>query len=210
MTYVLGNKVQRRLFFEGNSLFNLKAGNTATTADYNGNYSPTQIYGQLMAAGKVCAYTSFSVSGQTGTQILSAAPTRIIPYIRQGDIVVYWEITNDLFAGVSVAQCYQNIVDYATLVRNAGALLVIGTFIARDYSLDPAGLLADGQTVNSMIRSAGSSLCDVIADCGADVLFDARADCANTTYYQSDKLHLKQAGQDVIIPYYVNAINSIW
>lgn len=199
---------QRKLWFEGNSLLNLKAGSGATTVDYGGKYIPISCYNNLLS--NVLALNSLAVESRTGTQILASAPTAIVPYLRQGDIVVYWEGINDMYLNsLTGAQAWANVTSYLALVKTTTAKVIICTAIARDFTLDPASLMDTNiPAYNTLIRN-NTSLGYTVCDLAANALFDTRADASNATYYQADKVHLQTAGSDVIHPLITTAITAI-
>lgn len=201
---------QRTIFFEGNSLFALKSiSATPTTGDYGGEYITSTVYANFIS-GRQLNYCSLALEARNGTQILASAPTAIVPFIKANDIIVYWEGTNDMYTNsLTGAQAWANVTSYLTLVQQYAPKIIICTVIARDYSLDPAGLMnTEIPAYNTLVRnntSLGYTLCDL----ANDPLFDARADASNATYYCGDKLHLITAGQNQIITLIQNIITSI-
>jgi lysophospholipase L1-like esterase len=117
--------------------------------------------------------------------------------VRPNDIIVVWELTNDLNANSATAQvAYDNMNNYALTLRNAGAYVVGLTCIARDS----AGLSANFDTRRTACNSlllASSNFHEII-DVASLPEFNAIADCSNTTYYNADKVHLTQAGYELI------------
>ena len=207
MMVISGSRKQRKLVFQGNSLFNTGVNHTT-----NGlRYTTLGIYDNIRAV-KTFAYFDYSVAGADQVDINALISTQITGRLNQNDIVVIWEGTNDLAHDNALTgqAAYNNLVTFSTAVRDQGAKLVICTAIARDLAGDAADLMTRIGDYNTLIRNNQSSICDALCDLGANANFDQRADCANTTYYDSDKLHLVQGGQDLTISLITTTIQSIY
>jgi lysophospholipase L1-like esterase len=112
--------------------------------------------------------------------------------------------------GLTGAQAYANLVTYANTVRALGIKLVICTVIARDLAGDPADLMNTRiPDYNTLLRANYASISDAFCDLAASPLFDTRADASNTTYYQTDKLHLTAAGEDAIEALITTAVTPL-
>lgn len=194
---------QRKIIFEGNSLFNLGPN---TSSVQNGHYIPSTVYAGL--TGRIFAYTSLAISARTQTQINTDVSTAIIPIVRPNDIIVLWEGTNDInLNALTAAQAYSNLTTYASTVRALGAKLVVCTVIARDQVGDPGDLMTRIDSYNALIR-ASSGTFDVICDLAADASFDTRAD-ASSSDYTADKLHLATTGQAKVVALLITSINTL-
>lgn len=181
----------RRLILHGNSLFANLEGNV----NY-GKRVMQRLNTQIVNNDKRIALFDYSIPGRRTPDM----PTDYATWgsmVRPNDIVVVWELTNDLNANVATAQeAYDNMNDYALTLRNAGAYVVGLTCIARDSS----GLSANFETrrtdCNALLLA--SSNFHEIVDVAALPEFDAVADCSNATYYNADKVHLTQTGYELI------------
>lgn len=199
-----GMENQRRIIFNGNSHFNLAVNSITITNDY---YVPVSIYNNVRASYSLAA-SIFAVGGNPTTTINTNFATQNAPIIKYGDIVVLWEITNDLSVnGLTGQQAYDQVATFAASVRALGAKILVGTCAARNHTNDPADIFTRGQDCNTLIRN-NSSLFDAICDIGADPLFDEETDCDNTTYYNADKLHFATAGQARIINLWTTSISN--
>lgn len=202
-----GKPRHRQIIFEGNSLSN--HGPFAEGLQLNGHYVPINTYAAILGATPL-TFSSLAVSGRTQTQINAAVATALNPVIRKNDIVVIWEGTNDMAVNVlSGADAYANLVTYSTAVRALGAKLVIATVIARDYVTDRADLMTDIAAYNTLVRNNQAAICDAMCDLGADPVFDTRADASNSTYYNSDKIHLSTGGQNKAVTLLSATITTI-
>jgi len=184
---------QQQVIFDGNSLTQ----KDGTNADLK-YYLPLKLYGTLRSNSKLFAGQHYGVTGKNTVQLINDFPTKIAPYLKKGDIVVFWEITNDLHTNSATAQqAYDNLVTYAGLVHDKGAKIVVLGFIARDVVGQAADINTRGFACNALIE-ANHSWCDGWVNLGTNVSFDSAADCANTTYYLTDKIHLTNAGYDLV------------
>lgn len=187
------NKSQKQVIVDGNSLTQ----KDGTNADLK-YYLPLKLFADLRTNNKLFAGQHYGVTGRNTVQLISDFPTKIAPYLKAGDVVVFWEITNDLHTNSATAQqAYDNLVTYAALVHAKGAKIIVLGFIARDLVGQAADINTRGFACNALIE-ANHSWCDGWINLGQNVNFDNVADCANTTYYLTDKIHLTNAGYDLI------------
>jgi len=200
-----GISTAQKLFTEGNSLMNWSLNHLVI----NGRYVSYGIYNSVRV-GRRLSLVDYGTSSQNQTEINAALSSRITPFFKIPDVIFLWEGTNDMYTnGLTGLQAYNNLVTYSTIVRNLGAKLVVATVIARDYSTDPADLMDRINDYNTLVRANQSSICDGLCDLALDSHFDTRADASNTTYYHADKLHIVQAGQDLVISMASTSILSV-
>jgi len=183
----------KNIIFEGDSrMFQWDGG---ANAKY---YVPLNAYNSLITSypSSKLAMNPLASGGRKLQTILADVNTAILPIIKEGDIIVLWEITNQMGAGpFSTAQeTFDMIQDYSNIVRAAGAKLVVCTEIARNKAGDAANILPDIQDCNQLIRNAGTLVADRTCDLAANPNFATRAACSNTIYYDPDELHLTLTG----------------
>lgn len=189
----------RTFFWDGNSL----------SVSYAGDWRIVLNCYSVARSGIVLAYRNLAVSGKTQTTINNNFSTKMSPELKRGDICVCWEGTNDMHVNsLSGADAYAKLLTYAQSVRDAGASIVVGTVIARDYVDDDADLMDRIDDYNTLIRNNSNEF-DAVADLGGNSVFDSTNDASNTTYYQTDKIHIKPAAEDVIIPIFNSAIATV-
>lgn len=190
--YVINGNRKKRLIFDGNSLV-ARAGSLA-----NGQYIGTTLYNSLTGAKP--AYFNYAVAGRNTTQLISDFPTKVAPYIAPGDILVFWELTNDIKQnGLTAQQAYDNLVTYCGLAKAKGAIVITMSMISRNQNgTEGSGIETTRLAVNALLN-ADHSFCDYYFDAGGLSQFDSQADTANTTYYESDQLHLTNAGYQLIV-----------
>lgn len=187
---------QRTLFIEGNSLMSWDANHTVPWQ----YYVPLGIYNSLRT-GRVLNARIHPVGGQTQTEINALLSTRILPYIGSSDIYFIWEGTNDMYVnGLTGTQAFDNLLTCIQTIKTRTDKIVVGTVAARDHALDSAALMNTYiPDYNSLVRSNAATYGYKIVDFASRPEFATRAAASNTTYYDSDKLHLVHPGKDIII-----------
>lgn len=181
---VTTNYKPKQLIFDGNSLFSRGNGNTA-------NSQEASIACYAAMTGSKPPIFNYGVSGKSITQLISDFPTKIAPYLRRGDILVFNEMTNDLATNTSTLTTKNDLLQYRDSVRAHGAKFIVVTMTARNTGY--AGIETDRLALNAWIN-ANTSEFDGIVDAGGDSHFNSIAATANTTYYNADTLHFATAG----------------
>jgi len=152
-------------------------------------------------------------SNRLTTDMTTEAPTKIDPYVWSSltkDILIGWEGTNDLYYGASATTAYNNLVTYYTARRAAGFKVIVTTLLPRSNAGTPGSFEADRQTVNTNLRNNWASFGDALADVGADANMGDAGDELDLTYYDADKVHPNQTGNDYLADnYFIPAIQSI-
>lgn len=113
-------------------------------------------------------------------------------------VCIAWEGTNQLYySGASVSDAYNRAVDYCTARRAVGFKVIVATMPHAEPAADPtpngqstAQYIAWSQEYNAKIRAYWPYFADGFIDFEADSRFDNY----DATYYQTDKVHLKTAG----------------
>ena len=196
----------RNIFYEGNSIINFNAASTVT----NNYYTSTQVEIQLMAAGKYLLKNDYSKQGWRTYDLTADMPTTTIPRLTSNDIVVFWEIYNDLkVQGQTPAGAWTNVLALINLVKTKGAKLIILTAIAANKDTLRADYEVDRLAMNTIVRDNAVTYGYTVCDVAALTQFDVQADADNVTYY-TDKTHLTQAGQDLIVTQIYNSIVAIY
>jgi hypothetical protein len=194
--YIYGKRQARNIIFDGNSLTNLSAGNNT-----NGMRYPLTCYSSIAGLAKGYCFQNYSVGSRRTAALTAEFATKVLPYGRQNDWIIFWEITNeahDMTADTLGTQLYANVVAYCQQARNYGFKVACLTGIARDMpAFDDPNITDRIIACNNLMR-ADSSFCDVLIDVGALAQFDQKADTLDTTYYDSDRTHLTTVGYDLI------------
>lgn len=196
----------KKLFFQGNSLLDTSLNHTIS----NQKYVTYTLYNNIRSSYPGLTLVDYSISGQDEDQINALIATQF----RKGlvlaqDVIVIWEGTNDLAhnPAKSGATAFANLQTFVNAIALLTNKYIVCTSIARDLAADPVDLMTRIDDYNTLIRAnySGTHLCDLAANSH----FDSRADASDTTYYDTDKLHLVQAGQDLIISLLTTAITAV-
>lgn len=132
-TYRLGTTTGKALTCDGNSLTS-GVGATPGVSDY-----PTVLSGLI---GGGWTLSNFGVSGQT-TQAMSAdAATQVDPTLRPAkNVLIAWEVTNDLFFGATAEGARDNFRAYCAARRATGWYVIVLPVLPREGS---TGVPRDG------------------------------------------------------------------
>ena len=152
------------------------------------------------------------VNSQTTPMMEADASTDIDPLFLSGsrNILIAWEVTNDIYFGATNQEAYDNIKQYCQNRQSAGWDVIVAGVIPRgqkkadgtsiiDYNLDL-------DTVNSMIDTSYTDFADVYVALASDPRL---SDYSNTTYYSIDSIHLNATGYSVVADLVNEAIISI-
>jgi len=196
MSMAVGTPYIKKLFMNGNSLMASDANHTITTA----RYIPFTIYANLLALNYKVALFDYSKGGQQQTEINTIMSTQINSSVcGANDIVLIWEGTNDLGLNPAKtgAQAFADLQTYVNYVTQFTSKIIVCTIISRDAVGDAADLMTRISDYNTLVRATytGNNLCDLAANAN----FDTRADASISPPYDTDKLHLFQAGCNIVI-----------
>lgn len=185
------NPNERQIIFDGNSL-------TWGVLRDPASAFPAQTMALL---GKQYTWTwrNFGLASQQTTTMVGVAATRVDPLYRKHvshNILVAWEITNDLNAGVAAATALTNFTTYCAARRAAGWKVIVLTVLPRTSA--SGTFEADRQTINTSIRANWATYADALADVAADSRIGDSGDQNDTTYYLADAVHTAAAGDAVV------------
>lgn len=194
--------------FDGNSIVSgpLPSPDSATPS------FPARVDELLMVDSSLKNYKVFNAgfSGSTITQrtTQAATPNGIRKNLRsynKKDVLVFLEIINEWFAGTTKENIITKLQTYFTTCKNAGfGYLFCCTAIDQKAS-SAVSWQNDRDWINDQIRTTFPALGINVIDLAADSrLMDAN----NLTYFGTDKLHPRAAGQQVIAEIVYNAIKS--
>lgn len=173
---------------------------------------PHTLYGLTVAGGhSPRPLYCFCQGGKPTQEFIDEWDTIKANYnIQKGDVVVFWEMLNDMLQDLRTAQqTYDNAVTFCNLIRSTGAKVAIVTVIACDRIADNPNIDTDRLTVNQNVRTNYASFADVLVDVAQLSQFNALADASNGTYYQPDKTHLTDTGHDLVAQTIYDNIASI-
>jgi lysophospholipase L1-like esterase len=197
----------RNLIWDGNSLSVYENWNTLRAASFYAYNSGKKLY----------RTRNFSVPGQTTAQINSDYLTQIAPEYSASytkNILVMWEIRNDIYLGASTATAKTNLNTFITLAKTTGFTVVIICPHLSGYSGNTGRTetqynLAIDEMVSYAIANTGGA--DYVVQITNSNLWVARSEyasdaayntavatkIANATYYK-DGTHLTSAGYNLV------------
>lgn len=179
-------------------MFHLSANNL-----FYGNAVSNYVRSGLTTAGNKAPVFDYSFQGKTTRQLTTDFPTVVAPYFKSGDILMHWELTNDLNSGQTPAQCLANEIAYCQQAKAMGMKVYILTCIPRNPTFISD---ANRLTLNSLIL-ADTSFCDGVVDVCTLPEFNEFSDYLNTTYYNADGTHLTTAGYNLIGQKILDSVN---
>ena len=145
------------------------------------------------------AVRNVGVSGKAISQLLTDAATKfdwLYATVYAKNICVIWAGINDiLLLNRTAAAIYADLVTYCQARQAVGWQVVICTLTPSQYSGQPVDTQTRIDTINTNIRNNYTDYADGLADLAAEANL---SDPTNTTYFNADKLHLKDAGQAIV------------
>lgn len=157
--------------------------------------------------------TNFASGGATIATLTSRAASVDATFdaTRFFNVLVVFVGTNDLWAGRTATQVFDDLKAYCEARQTAGWKVVVGTILPRLDSVSVSlGFNTKRNAVNAAIR-ADSSFYDALADVG-DTATTMGADSSpnDTSLWEIDKTHpLNPAGQALLAPAFKAAVRSL-
>ena len=190
----------RQVVFDGNSL----TIGTGISRPY-----PSQVLAKL--DGQWAAY-NLGVNRQTSSQMAADAVAQVDALLEPGfetNVLVAWEITNDMAFGTKTAQaCYEDYAAYCAARKAAGFKVIALTVLPRG---DGAREDFEGNRlqVNDWIRKKYATFADAVADVAADPRIGSAGAPLDPNYFTPDKVHLNDAGAGVVAAKVIETIDSL-
>lgn len=186
-------------------------GNSMAVGDSGGEVKATET--SVTDAGLTSYdYINMAFNGATVTDLTSVAGARVDPLYETDlgtkNILVFWEGINEITAGKTDVQCYNNIKAYCTARKLKGWKIIVGTLTPRNGGAGGGNQETYRLSVNTMIRNAKiaeETWLDEVADVGGDATIGTSV---NATYY-ADGIHLTPAGHTIAKTYFTAAINLL-
>jgi len=180
-------------------------GNSMTDATYS-SYPATTV------AALTDTWTSqnFGVSGQTTIEMIADAAAQIDVLYDTNmlkNVVVFWEVANDLYFGATRADAQARMVQYCQARQAAGWKVVVLTLLPRS-KFDTLTYEDDRTAINSYIRANYATFADAVADVAGDSRIGDNGDCDDTTYY-TDGCHMTTAGYNIVAEIVAATINAL-
>lgn len=195
-----------RLLFDGNSLTNQGANGLVGDQRY-----PIACYNSVAALNKRISYFNFGIGSRRTQALTDEFATKVVPSTRPGDIVIFWEITNeahDFTTDTNGDLLFAHVQAYCAQARTYGLKIVVLTGIARlMVGFDDANITDRIMACNVQLRNNPSTY-DLLIDVAALSQFDNVLDTTDLTYYNADGTHLTNVGYDLIATTAYNSLNS--
>jgi hypothetical protein len=191
------------IVFDGNSWI---AGSGST----GGSNFPNQTVALLTNNGKTVSMKNYGVAGQTTGQMQADALTQIDPNHTNYDFLIGLELVNEwgLSTTYTKEQLYSRCKQYF-LDRKAAGFKYVYACTPHDQGYYGRTSGGNWATVRAyfieQMKAEFPSLGIGVIDCGSDPRL---SDWTDTTYFSTDKIHLKNAGQAVQAQYAYNALMS--
>lgn len=151
---------------------------------------------------------NFAVSGQETSAMLADAASQVWSTYnpsRSDEILVCWELTNDIDHSTdSASVIYNRVVTYCQGARAAGFKVVVMPCLVRN------ALRVDYETVRSVVNANLAAGWPGFADAYANVAaLPELQDHTNRLYFQTDGIHLTEVAQALVSEVIYEAIQSI-
>lgn len=185
MTYFKPN-TDKKLVFHGNSLFHLGANNL-----FYGNAVSNYVRDNLPTKRAVFDY---SYQSKNTRQLTTEFPTMVAPYFKSGDVLIHWELTNDLNVGQTPAQALSNEIAYFNQATAIGLKVYILTCIPRN----PTWISDANRVALNTLILAEPTFAGRVIDVTLMTEFSTATSYLNTTFYNADGTHLTTAGYNLI------------
>jgi lysophospholipase L1-like esterase len=180
-------------------------GNSLTKGTAGGNKGKTYpmfLQDSLESVNMVDVVYNLGADGQTAMDMDSAdidIEAKWSPYYKR-NIVVAWEITNDLFYGATPSQAIDSLEVYCINQKKRNYEVIVITCLPR-YNIEAE----DITTANTLLKSRYRNFSDKLVDLtGVTELGDYN----NTTYFTGDKIHLTEAGYKLVAKHVYDTIKD--
>lgn len=190
-------------------------GNSLTQGGYG---SPVSNYPDILAftsffRSKSIQVVNFGVGGQQTSQMITDAAAQIDVLLTPAheNILVFWEVGNDLFYNNNVTGAINRAKDYLLARKTAGWKTVVLTCPPRDLTITGSSGAFNTEwnaktlEANIELRALSSTYMDALCD----VALDSRLSTVNFTYFHTDGIHLIGAGNTVVADLVSETIQSI-
>jgi lysophospholipase L1-like esterase len=145
--------------------------------------------------GQAFTVSNIGVSGRTMLDVGRLAYTNLNPLFANEsglNVAIIWAGTNDIALGASAENTYSYLAATCRRLRGLGWRVLVLTMISR------TGQDTGKNAYNGYIRAGWAGFADYIVDLGANASLGADGAYANSTYFQADGTHLKDAGLTVV------------
>lgn len=150
--------------------------------------------------------------GRTTEDIVDRAPTITDPLLIPGrkNVAILYEATNSLIAGGADRLEVLDLVESWCLARRAhGFKVVVGTPPPRKlFAGNNQNFEDDRLWLIEQLEASWNQFADGFANAGADAVLGATGANTNTTYFDNDQTHLRDAGSAIVARYLSNGVRE--
>lgn len=154
---------------------------------------------QLAALNTFATVSNQGISGVSVTQLFStAAVVDAIYNANKLNVCVVWCGTNDLYLNLASgigATTFAALSTYCQARRAAGFKVIVVDMIARNVSTNQSLFNTERASFNSLLANGYKSFADAFVSLSSQATL---SDYSNTTYFQNDGVHLKDAGYAIV------------
>ena len=192
------NYVKKTIICGGNSLTSGSGstGGVNQNMSTTGNNYPCRLWNALGSASYDVRTDSYA--GRTLSQMITETPVfSDLLYFKNAsprNIFIVWEVTNQLTQKQSADGAYDLLKKYCLARKAIGFKVVVCTCITRGDTIY-GGFQIDRAYVNNLIKANYLTFADYIVDLDADTRLQ---NFNNATYFNADKIHLTDAGYQVV------------
>lgn len=199
MNYVRMNENKSLIVCDGNSL---------TLGSFGGATTPYPTLLQT-ALGTTYSVINLGVGGRTTLGMIQQYPTTAGAYYQnyfKRKILIAWEGTNDIFNLPNRGDtAYTRMVAYCEAARTQGYKVLVLTML-------PYGSYEGVETqrgiYNTLLRNNWSAFADGLCDIALNDTIGIAGSQNNSTYYNADLTHLKDAGYSIVFQNIYNIIKD--
>lgn len=222
--WMVGEYGTRHLVFDGNSLTSGDSGAEPLTPSQLDLDYPQQVIDLI--GSDYWRKFNLGISAQTTTNMIDTFTDVTACYdpVKIKNILIGWEISNELYFGLTAAAAYANWVTYCELGKAAGFQVIMLSVLPRSGVGTQPDFEAKRQAANTLLRAdfnvvtasprvfgpaPGITYADLFVDVAANPLIGDAGDELDTTYYSTDQVHLIVAGCTEIAVDVNNAIGLL-
>jgi len=185
-------------------------GNSLTQGGYGGTYTYPQLLSQEVGF-ETADFYNYGVSGQQTSQMSSDAAAQIDVLINGSveNILIAWEVGNDIYYNGDATAAYNNFRDYCLDRQAAGWRVIILTCPARTQTTvfgdNPSQYETKLQAANTLLLANWQDFADGIIDLRQYTPLQT----TSAPYYNADQVHLTQTGYEIFVPDLANVIKGL-
>lgn len=155
-----------------------------------------------------------AIAGLTSEQMSLRAPTETIPNYNPNaffNVLFAWEFVNSLAEGDTLDEAFDAYATYCTTVRTAGFKVVAVPLMPERLAVE-----SDGDYINGRLLSEWPGFADALARPDLDPILGSWPEMiadygggSGPRIYRSDGIHFTALGNQMLVPYFREALDSV-